>query len=341
MPMRRFTSWDELLAAFRALGGVAENVVQREGPLGRGIYPLDPARPVRLHVPKSLLIPENAIEVRDGGLRVKEQSTASPQARDFFEAYHAFASWGGGGQQEVLDFLSGIRALPESVASALRKELSLEFLFEEPASDMVRERFLKNRSITSDNSVVAMPMVELVNHSPDGVSYDTSNGVTVAGRFDGEVLVRYNLADTYLRFVHYGFVASERFAFSLPMGARHRRGMLTIHQDYDINRMQGDVPIPLASAKGGELVLSHALLGDRKNPYAPRAVFQQVVQRAAGIEEAEAQELFDQIVMANRMQFLKVLAACEEAEGPMVLKVRRMCRLQLEALSSSLVRRRS
>ncbi|MGE0211839.1 MAG: hypothetical protein AB7S41_09110 [Parvibaculaceae bacterium] len=341
MLMRRITSWDELLAAFRALGGTAENVVQREGPLGRGIHPIDPARPVRLHVPKSLLIPESAIEVRDGGLRVKGESVASPEARDFFETYHAFASWGGGGEREVLDFLSGIRGLPAPVASALRKELSLEFLFEEPAADTVRERFLKNRSITSGNTVVAMPMVELVNHSPDGVSYDTSNGVTVAGRFDGEVLVRYNLADTYLRFVHYGFVAGERFAFSLPMGVRHRRGALTIQQDYDVNRMHGDVPIPLTSTKGNELVLSHALLGDRKNPYAPRAVFQQVVQRAVGIEEAEAQELFDQIVMANRMQFLKVLAACEEADGPMVLQVRRMCRLQLEALSSCLIRRRN
>lgn len=337
--MSRFHSWDDLISAFRALGGVADNVVQRDGPLGRGIFPIDGSRPVRVHVPKSLLVPEKEIEVREGGLRVRQAAHVPPAARAFFDAYHAFASWSGGGREEVVGFLDGIRSLPEPVASALRKELHLDFLFERPSEATLRERFIKNRSITSGEATVAMPMVELINHSCDGVSYDTADGVTVSGRFDGEVLVRYNLADTYLRFVHYGFVAPERFAFSLPMGIRHQRGEFTIRQDYDINRMHGDVPVPLTSSQGKALTLSHVLLGDRRNPYAPRAVFQQVLQRAAGIELAEAQELFDQILLANRTQFLKVLASCEEPEGAMVRQIRRMCRLQLEALSSSLIRR--
>jgi len=338
--MSRFTSWDELTSTFRALGGVADNVVQREGALGRGIFPVDASKPVRIHVPKSLLVPESDIEVRDGGLHVRDGADVAPATRDFFDAYHAFASWSGEGKDEVTDFLDGIRNLPEPAASVLREELHLDFLFEPPTLETLRERFIKNRSITIGDVAAAMPMVELVNHSMDGISYDTSDGVTVAGRFDGEVLVRYNLADTYLRFVHYGFVAPERFAFSLPMDIRHSRGALVIRQDYDVHRLQGDVPIPLTSARGGELVLSHVTLGDRKNAFAPRLVFQQLLKQAAGVELAEAQELFDQILLVNRTQFLKVLGACEEAEGGMVRDIRRMCRLQLEALSSCLIRHR-
>lgn len=333
--MPGFSSWDEMVAAFRAAGGVADNVTQRDGPLGRGLFPIDPALPVTVHAPPRLLVPESALELRDGALRARPDAGVPEPARAFFDAYQAFCSWGGGGRLEVLAFLDCVRSLPRPVASALSRELHLGFLFEAPGEDAIRERFVKSRCVSIGDTNYAMPMVELANHDCDGVSYDTRHGAAISGRFDGEVLVRYDFADTCLRFIHYGFAAPERFAFCVPMSVDHGGVTVTARQDYHANRVQNDILLPLVSLNGSELVLSHLLLGDRKRPQAPRHVFRHVMRRFA--DEAAADALLDRIAMVNRMLFLRILAACEEAEGGMVPVIRRMCRLQLEALSCCLL----
>ena len=50
------SKWDEMIAEFRALGGVADNIEQRRGSLGRGLFPIDPGKPIRIAVPKLSLI---------------------------------------------------------------------------------------------------------------------------------------------------------------------------------------------------------------------------------------------------------------------------------------------
>jgi len=48
--------WEEMLEEFRALGGVAENIRLDDGPLGRGLFPIDAASPIRIFIPESLLL---------------------------------------------------------------------------------------------------------------------------------------------------------------------------------------------------------------------------------------------------------------------------------------------
>ena len=43
-------AWNEMLDEFRALGGVAENIRLGHGVFGRGLFPIDPAKPIRIVV---------------------------------------------------------------------------------------------------------------------------------------------------------------------------------------------------------------------------------------------------------------------------------------------------
>ena len=52
--------------SFLALGGIAENVRYGHGPNGRGLFAVDPERPVRLRVPRSLLFPSDAMLLAGG-----------------------------------------------------------------------------------------------------------------------------------------------------------------------------------------------------------------------------------------------------------------------------------
>ena len=48
--------FQELLERFTALGGIAENICQRVGEHGRGIFPIDSTRSAKIMTPKNLLV---------------------------------------------------------------------------------------------------------------------------------------------------------------------------------------------------------------------------------------------------------------------------------------------
>jgi hypothetical protein len=65
-------------------------------------------------------------------------------------------------------------------------------------------------------------------------------------------------------------------------------------------------------------------------PHAPRSVFIAAL-REAGIGQPAI--LFDRIAHINRSAFLKLMAAVEDRDGAAATAMRRLARLQLEALS--------
>ena len=111
--------WDELIGAFRELGGVAENVRLDWGPRGRGIFVCDPAQPAKLHAPENLLFPVADIEIRNGQLVLKAASKVGERERLFFEAYERHFGWGGGGFEESWNLQKQWSELPADVTGFL------------------------------------------------------------------------------------------------------------------------------------------------------------------------------------------------------------------------------
>ena len=94
-------NWEDLLTEFRALGGVADNVAIRQGSLGRGVFPVDPEKPVRLRAAPNLLVPSADTELRGGRLVVKASSNLGERERIFFERYQQEFLWGAGTLDEM------------------------------------------------------------------------------------------------------------------------------------------------------------------------------------------------------------------------------------------------
>ena len=71
-------AWHDMLTVFRALGGTADNICLRHGERGRGIFPVDPGRPIAIHIPENLLIKLSDIRFVDGKFRMKPETKATP-----------------------------------------------------------------------------------------------------------------------------------------------------------------------------------------------------------------------------------------------------------------------
>ena len=318
--------------SFLALGGIAENVRYGHGPNGRGLFAVDPERPVRLRVPRSLLFPSDAVLLAGGKPTLSAKARVGEAERAFFASYQNTMSWAAGGRAEVVAFLDLLGALPEQARHCLAMDFGLAYLFAPHDEAAIFERFIRARHFDFHGRSVLMPVLELCNHSRHGVAFDVGpDHVGATGRFaDGEVLLRYSVADSWQRFIQYGFVCEERAAYSLPMEIKLPSGRLAIGHDPTAGRPRNGYVMPDMAVADGRVTLSHLLLGDRDMLHAPRSMFIAAM-RQAGI--AQPAILFDRIAHINRGAFLKLLAAVEEQDGAAAAAIRRLARLQLEALS--------
>src|SRR5688572_20495375 len=172
------TLWDDMIAEFRALGGTADNIRLGQGPIGRGIYPIDPAQPVRIDVPENLLMKVADLEFDDqGDIRVKDGAEVPPKEKAFFEAFERDFSFGDGGYRDCESFLASIDALSEDLKKLLAGDFGLVHLFRGEGVARIRQRFLHSRMITHDKGDVLMPVLELVSHGVGGFPFQIGKSI--------------------------------------------------------------------------------------------------------------------------------------------------------------------
>ena len=316
-----------MLDEFRALGGVANNVGLGYGPFGRGLFPIDPSKPVTIRIPDNLLVQIEHVVFENLVFRVSPASGLDARARGFIERYEQDFSWGTT-CIETERFLAMMNALPEALREMLTTQLGLGNFFEPPSPQLTASMFFASRAITaSGGRRVIMPIIELANHGP-GTRYDTRWGVSLHGQFDGEVLVRYTVpADPYDLFTYWMFAPQEPMAFSVKM--KLTVGGKEIWIDREFNEEQAPW-VPKVSVEGNRISLSYLLLGHRQFPRLPRGSFQRAMSDA-GVEKPG--EIFEIIQHVNRERFLDLLDALEPLDVPEVQPLRTLVRNQLRALS--------
>jgi hypothetical protein len=158
------------------------------------------------------------------------------------------------------------------------------------------------------------------------------DGVGLGGQTNGEILVQYGVQDPLGIFLGWGFASeTEPFALSLAMNIR-KAGLVIRRAEPD--HSSKPVPFfPKVTRDGATVYLSFLMLGHRNGPGMARGIFNRIMRDA---RVTEAGDLFDFILHGNRMQWLKLLSACEQAAAPLARMVRTLACAQLEAMSYSI-----
>jgi len=328
--------WDEMLEEFRRLGGLAENFCMRYGTRGRGLFALDPSRPVELYAPPNLLLPIEDIAFKEGLFRVSPSARMGHPEKIWLEHYMNEFSWGRGGSDETAATLQGVRSLPMRVREKLARSFAMEYCVGELSASLVQQHFLASRVITRGGRSVVMPIIELVNHG-QGPGYDTEEGVRVRGLFSDEILVNYSDRDAIGLFASWGIVEERPFTFSLPTVLQTAFGEMVVHQEtengqsVEIN-LPNPVPmkLPTIAVENGRVRLSFLLLGMKGFPRLPKSIFRRAMREAKLPLDDEP---FEKAQQFNRAVFLDLLKDLEAAEGGVARSLRSVCLIQLNGLN--------
>ena len=322
--------WHAFLDEFRAFGGKAENVMQRKGAFGLGLFPIDPSKPIDLLVPDELLVAIDNVELRDGDVVIKDETGFPEGYPDWFRRYQANYSWGAEGRENTLAFEEGLKALPEAVQTLLKRHglynADNRFPGNDPDQELL-QRFIQTRCINRKGKRVIMPMIDLLNHAPSAKPYDMSgNGIAVGGMHDGEVLVKYSVSDPIRRLIGYGFNAPEPMGFSLAIQIPHREKPVVVRGGSGRAALQ---PCEV-QFKDDRVILVQPLLAAASSPKMPRTLF---IKACRAIEGVDPNELFDQIHQRNTQILVQLLRNLQGVDGDVAEKLRTGCLDQLAALS--------
>ncbi|HZY98552.1 MAG TPA: hypothetical protein VFE36_03180 [Candidatus Baltobacteraceae bacterium] len=328
--------WEELLAEFRSLGGVFENLRLGTGDLGRGVFVVDPAKPALLHVSRNLLFPIDDVAVCGGHLRLKPESAAGTRERAFFETYQRSFGWSAGLFDEIERQQTEWNALPIEVKRSIITMGAIgepEKRFREPTVDVCLNQYVETRDLYFEGKAYIAPVLEIVNHSPRGRDYGSDDGLSIAGTFENEVLARYNVRDAWAVALHYGFAHRSPYAYSLAIAVDiYARKRLVIDRQAGGVRQIDGVRFPIREDDGNVVKLTNMMLGNANGMDLPRAVFRKLMKD--DLTPAQADEVFDGIAFYNRGRFLDTLTALEKYEGSIVSMLRSAAVHQLHALSA-------
>nr|WP_115094575.1 hypothetical protein [Synechococcus sp. UW106] len=326
--------WQQFLDEFRSFGGVAENIIQRHGEIGLGIFPIDPQEPLEIKVPEHLLVPADNVDLRDGAVVIKDHSRFPMGYPDWFQRYQALYSWGADGEASVTRFEQGLLDLPETVLKALQQHglyNQAERLTGTSFQLSMLQQFLKSRCVGRRGRLLVMPIVELINHysNANGWTDGRDGSIGVKGAYTTEVLVRYSYTDPLRRLMTYGFNSAEPMAFSLPLRVVHRGKEVIIS-----GRGGGKwFSPPKMKLKNSKLVINKPLLGYQRMPKLPKTLFLKACEAEYHIHGAE---LFDQIRHANTAAIIDLLRVLKHQADPVANQLMQGCLDQLDALSQQI-----
>jgi hypothetical protein len=328
-------TWEELLDEFRALGGIAENARLDVGPLGRGIFPIDPSKPVVLHCPYALQVRLMHLEMRDGKMQAKPEFYGARE-RAFFEAYEEQFGWSAGGSEESWQQQLAWSELPAEIVNAMQTMGMLDGIeqrFAPPNVESCKLDYLHARLFQRDGGNYVVPIIDLVNHSSYVPTYVYENGIGVAGTFSDEVLVRYNAADAWTLAQRYGFTTMSPIAYSIGINVAIAGGKrLTVARNINELVVENGVQYPKITVDADGVTLAHLALGFSMAKDLPRAIFRKIM--APRLNAPQADHIFDGIQEFNRNEFITLLRKLRKYDGPLVHTLEEAVINQLETLNA-------
>jgi len=214
-------NWDLLLSEFCRLGGIADNVCQKQGDYGRGIFSVDPSLRARIFTPSKLLIKKDDIFLEDNKLRIKKDKEYNQEIRNFFNFYQDNFSWGSGGKETTELFEKGLSLFNSNLKGLIKKYalVDLDERHKGTWDNVIKNQFLNARAVKFRNSSVIAPIWELVNHKVRSLHFNVrEKGISTPNYPASNAEIRYSYGDmsSLNRFFSYGFFSEETIVFSIP-----------------------------------------------------------------------------------------------------------------------------
>tara|TARA_B100000214_G_C23960634_1_gene625059 strand:- start:1059 stop:2051 length:993 start_codon:yes stop_codon:yes gene_type:complete len=277
------SKWDILLSKFRDLGGIADNICQKEGTNGRGIFPVNSKIKSKIFTPSNLIIKKEDIYLLDGKVRIKDKDYYHRDTREFFDFYQDNFSWGGGGKEITETFENSLKLFPSNLKGILKDNrlIDIEERHKGIWKNVILSQFLYAREFNFKNQSQIVPLLELVNHNAISFQFYKSNSGISSPNYpplSRELTYSYGNKGTLSCLFNYGFFSKETIVFSLPFNLFIKEMDITLMCQG--NELRDD---SMKIQRSGKNILIEGLpIADSNSPSLPESYFKELIDQIGG-----------------------------------------------------------
>ena len=291
-------NWNFLLSEFSKLGGKAENITQKDGANGRGIFPINPNLKSKIFTPTKLMIKIDDIYLENNNLRIKKDEKYTKEIRNFFNFYQDNFSWGSGGKKTTESIEKGLLLFNSDLKNLIKKYVlvDLEERHKGDWNNVIKKQFLNARGIKIRNSVFIAPIWELVNHNVRSLPFIlNTKGISTPNypASSKEIRFSYSNISPLKRFFSYGFFSEETIIFSIPFSITIKNLNINISckgKELNNDSMKID-------RSGNNIILEGLPIADLNHPRLPYLYFNEIFSKI-GFQNIP-QDLFSKILKLN------------------------------------------
>ena len=326
-------NWNFLLTEFRRLGGIADNVCQKEAEYGRGIFSVNPSLKARIFTPSKLLVKQDDIYLEDNKLRIKKDKEYNQEIRNFFNFYQDNFSWGSGGKETTELFEKGLSLFNSTLKELIKKYalVDIDDRHKGKWNNVIKKQFLNSRVFKFKNSSVVVPIVELVNHKVRSFPFITNkDGISTPNypAVNGELRHSYSRISPLSRFFYQGFFSEESIIFSIPLSINiEDLGIHIVCKGRSIN----DDSMKIESS-GNKIILEGIPIADVNHPRLPYDYFDEILRKIGHINIP--QDLLLKIFQFNISIRKKILDESKLIENEVSNKLTKLMLYEINLISS-------
>jgi len=327
-------SWDFLLSEFRRLGGIAENICQKEGKYGRGIFPVNPNLKAKIFTPSKLLVKKNDIYLEDNKLRIKKDRNYNKEVINFFNFYQDNFSWESGGRESTELFEKGLSLFNSNLKQLIKKYALVDIDLRHKGSwdNVIKDQFLNARVVKFRGNAVIAPIWDLVNHKVRSLDFIINrDGISTPNYppSEGEIRHSYAYLSPLSCFFSYGFFSEETIVFSLPLSINI--------EDLGISITCKGLSLKDDSIKiersGNKIILDGLPIADANHPTLPYDYFSEISKRIGDINFSK--DLLMRIFEFNISIRKKILDESQSIENQVSNTLTKLMLYEINLISSN------
>jgi hypothetical protein len=323
----------ELTELFCRHGGIFENMTvgyREEG--GYYCSVIDSHQVATVFSPVNLLVDVGDIGISHAGLFISRPENYGDNI-GFLDEYFSYHF-----DEALVDRLHEEKRQIDSLSEKERlllKRVNLPNVINgvEDNLEYVKNRILQFHQITFEphGKKVIMPFVTFLNHDREGTGYIINeSGITVTGKYNGEVFAHYQMGDVLMILMNYGFVTNTMFIYSLPMHIRFPDGrLLMINNEISkFKRIDGKYIWPVVENKDCEITVSWFPMYFKSGPWYPARFARSISQEF----NLPAEDILYSVFRFNLNALLPIVISLKESENSYVQMVVSGIERQLELI---------
>ena len=328
-----YNKWDSLLSEFRRLGGIAENVCQKEGEFGRGVFSINPSLRSRIYTPAEVMVKEDDIYLEGNKLRIKKDKGYNNEIRHFFNFYQDNFSWGGGGKEITESFENGLSIFPSDLKKLINQYtlVDIEERHKGNWDDVIMRQFLNARVVKFRNDRVIAPVWELVNHKVMSLPFiTTKDGISTPNYppISGEITFSYNNRGPLSRFFSHGFLSKESIVYSLPFLIKLQDSDIQI---YCKGRCLNDDSIKIKRC-ANIISIDGLPIADVNHPRLPNYYFDELIRKIGKVNNSK--DSLSEILALNFSYRKKIMPESQSIENKVSTMLAKVIKYEINLIAA-------